>query len=1017
MNIDRYPAVFAALKLLAVIAVIGTGFALPPSFAQGEKATGQPGFYEKLSPSSETWLDSTFWQGSEWTRVGKNWQHPGQETPSVRRLTLPKEGKVTITGRVRKADTGGGDGVRAMIRHGSREVWKAEINGNDDKGVEANVTLDVRKGDLLRFVIHKRGHYGYDGTYWDPVITYADGTRFQASTSFSTKADCAESVWSYEMDNTASAMKNAALEMEKTIQSSGKHTLKAILASETVCQLQNDPALTEKPDLAFWEMVRAEWQREDQLCHTAENYQAAATKHLERARQLLADLKQDEEPDFLQAESKQLDRLTQDLAAVDNADLQAHCDLYYRVRWLKRHIALSNPLMQFGKMCFTKRVPGTYSHLVMQYFGWRARPGGGIFILDRPGHSLVCHDILDGKLAAGSVLEPRLSYDAKRMVFSFVDNADKQHDPATLTSDDKDEGFYHIFEVGVDGTGFRQLTSGSYDDLMPTYLPDGGIAFCSTRRLGYARCFGPLFSKRWHVYTMHRMDGDGKNIHTLSFHDTNEWFPEVDHSGRLLYSRWDYIDRDAVTHQNLWSMRPDGTSPMAVWGNAAPNPHCTFQAKPIPDSQKIVFTAAAHHSVTGGSLVILDPSIDLNSKDALQRITPEVAFPESETGWGNVPEYYASPWPLSEKYFLTAYSPLPLIFEGGPPNTANALGIYLLDTFGNRELIYRDSAISSTNPCPLAARPCPPILPSLLPDTSLDASSKDASPPGEMILYDVYQGLGNVPRGSIKKLRVVQIFPKTTPIGNDPPVGVGGEENARAILGTVPIEPDGSARFLVPAKTPFLLQALDENGFAYQTMRSLTYLQPGERISCIGCHEERLNSPVTNPTRNVQALNRPPSKLNPGPFGVEPFSYARTVQPVWDRHCIQCHAGEKPDGDMDLTGIADGNFNRSYNALCGQLSDFWEHATNEENAARALVPRFGARNQIQMTPPGGVYGARGSRLLKLLRAGHYDVKLTPEEFRQLGTWIDMNAIFYGINDPEDQARQLRGEKVPMPEIQ
>ena len=936
----------------------------------------------------------------------------------MRCLTLPKDGKVTITGRVRKADTSGGDGVLAIIRLGNREVWKAELNGNDGKGVEASTTLDIRKGDLLRFVIHKREHYDYDGTYWDPVITYEDGTLFQASTGFSTKADCAERVWSYEMDDTPRVMKEAAKrEREEAIRSCGQTALKAILASETVRQLQNDPALTEKPDLDFWEMVCADWQRDDKICHTPENYRTATSNHLERTRQLLADLTRDAEPNFLQAESVQLDRLAKDFAAAGNANLEAQCVLYYKVRWLKRHIALSNPLMQFGKLLFTKRVPGTYSHLVMQYFGWRARPGGGIFVLDRPGYSLECHDILDGKLAGGSVLEPRLSYDAKKIVFSFVDNADKQYDPATVTNDDKDEGFYHIFEVGVDGSGLRQLTSGSFDDLMPTYLPDGGIAFCSTRRLGYARCFGPLYSKRWHVYTLHRMNGDGENIRTLSFHDTNEWFPTVDNCGRLIYSRWDYIDRDAVTHQNLWSTRPDGTSPMAVWGNAAPSPHCTFQAKPIPNSQKIIFTASAHHSVTGGSLVILDPSVDLNSQDALQRITPEVPFPEAESGWGNIPEYYASPWPLSEKYFLTAYSPSPLIFEGGP-NPANSLGIYLLDTFGNRELIYRDPAISSTNPCPLAARPCPPILPSLLPDTSsTDASSKNVPQTGEMVLYDVYQGLGDVPRGSIKQLRIVQIFLKTTPLVDGPPVGVGGEENARAILGTVPIEPDGSARFLVPAKTPFLLQALDEDGLAYQTMRSLTYLQPGERISCIGCHEERLNSPVSNPTQNVQALYRPPSKIDPGPFGVEPFSYVRTVQPIWNRHCIECHSGEKPDGGMDLTDIADGNFNRSYNALCGQPSDFWGLATNEENAARALVPRVGARNQIQMSSPGGIYGARGSRLLKLLHAGHYDVKLTPEEFRQLGTWIDMNATFYGVYAPEDQARQLRGEKVPIPVIQ
>ena len=245
------------------------------------------------------------------------------------------------------------------------------------------------------------------------------------------------------------------------------------------------------------------------------------------------------------------------LAARPVTSLDERRAIYLRTRWLKRQVVLSNPLLQFGKLLFAKRVPTSYSHLVMQYFGWRARPGGGLFVLDEPGRSLAARDILDGQLASGNVLEPRLSYDARRIVFSFV---------ARCTA--RKIRFYHVYEVNVDGTGLRQLTDGPYDDLMPTYLPDGGIAFCSTRRHGHARCFGGQFSPRWHVYTLHRMDADGANLRTLSFHDTNEWFPTVAPRGQILYSRWDYIDRDAVTHQNLWACRPDGTNPSRVWGNA-----------------------------------------------------------------------------------------------------------------------------------------------------------------------------------------------------------------------------------------------------------------------------------------------------------------------------------------------------------------------------------------------------------------------------------------------------------------
>ena len=334
---------------------------------------------------------------------------------------------------------------------------------------------------------------------------------------------------------------------------------------------------------------------------------------------------------------------------------------------------------------------------------------------------------------------------------------------------------------------------------MPTYLPDGGIAFMSTRRKGYARCFGSGFSRRWDVYTLHRMRSDGSNVRTLSYHDTNEWFPTVSNTGHILYARWDYIDRDAVTHQNLWASRPDGTNPIAVWGNATPKPHCTFQPQPIPNSNKIVFTAAAHHSIAAGPITIVDPSINVDGEEALTRITPEVPFPEAETR--DIREYYTAPWPLSEKFFLCGYSPYKLIWEPGA-NRKNALGIYVLDAFGNRELIYRDPEIGSTNPCPLRPRPKPPVLASHLPE--------DAEPFGEMTLADVYQGLGDVPRGTIKKLRVVQVFTKATPWANTPPIGAAGEENGRAILGEVPVEEDGSARFLVPTGKLVYFQALDE---------------------------------------------------------------------------------------------------------------------------------------------------------------------------------------------------------------
>jgi len=1023
--------------------------------------------YQKLTYRDDVWYDSTFWTGPDWTRVGKHWHHPGENTPSVRRFTAPSDGRLTITGRVFKLHTDG-DGVRLAIRHGEQTVWQAEIEGKDASGVEPNLELTVKAGDAIRFVVHKRGHISCDTTGWDPLITYADGPKFQASESFSTTRQGLGG-WSYEMDAEGQpelglprvhsfgpdfALRDSAIHVDEPVLMSGGDSLPIAILADGVDQsgvllalsgdgpwrfqaalsgegrlrvelttesdaeaLTLEPgesielprvvlgsylgqwlagtgklqrllsdnsadagvaflrgrvteALTrvgtlpgEPPELDLWLMLQAEWRQEDKLTETPESYAEATARHLEKAQRLLDDLRDEHGPDFLSEEAAQLARLAGEAEPAD-LGLEDCRSIYQRVRFLKRHIALANPLMDFGKLVFAKRVPTSYSHLVMQYYGWRARPGGGLFVLDRPGYSLACRDVLDGRLSSGCVLEPRLSFDAKRIVFSFVECEGKTFNWAEIEND-VDEGFYHVYEVNVDGTGLRQLTSGPYDDLMPTYLPDGGIAFSSTRRRGYARCFGGQFSRRWHVYTLHRIDADGTNLQTLSYHDTNEWFPAVSNTGLILYARWDYIDRDAVTHQNLWATRPDGTNAVALWGNATASPHCTFQLQPIPNSPKVVFAASAHHSVAGGSIAVVDPTLSDNGHEAVTRITPEIPFPEAESG--DIKEYYTAPWPLSEEYFLVGYSPTPLVWEPGA-NKRNALGIYLLDAWGNRELIYRDPEIGSTNPCPLVPRAKPPILPNSLPPK--------APPEGEMILANVYEGLGGVEPGRIKQLRVVQLFPKTTNVANDPPIGLAREENGRAILGTVPVEPDGSARFFVPAGKPVLFQALDADGFAYQTMRTVSYVQPGERVSCVGCHEHRRTAPIRK-GRDVMALRRPPSRIDPGELGGRPFSYVDFVQPVLDRHCVRCHGGEKTDGGIDLTGAPHEGFTRSYVSLLSD-TDFWHVGTNPENAAKALVPRFGGRNQVQVTPPGGAYGALGSRLMKLLRAGHEDVELAPK---------------------------------------
>jgi len=383
-------------------------------------------------------------------------------------------------------------------------------------------------------------------------------------------------------------------------------------------------------------------------------------------------------------------------------------------------------------------------------------------------------------------------------------------------------------------------------------------------------------------------------------------------------------------------------------------------------------------------------------------LTPETPFPESEfpvSGkWfaraadakpADTPENlrwpghcYRTPWPLSEKYFIAAYSFAPLVGEPHG-NPANMFGLYLVDGFGNKELLHRDPEISSLWPIPLRVRPRPPVLPTVLP--------REAGPEGTFIVQNVYESYPKLAPGAVKRLRVVQVLPKSTPGKDRPAVGLPAGAPGKAVLGTVPVETDGSACFVAPANVPLLFQALDESGQAVQIMRSATYLQPGETVSCVGCHEPRHSTPLL--ATPLQALARPPSRIERGPDGSKPFSYPLLVQGLVDRHCVRCHNAGRADGGVNLTGEPQGHYTFSYNALAPLVS--WSNDTNRDSLS---VP--------------GRYGARGSKLMQLLlEKGHYDVALNREEIERLATWMDANALFYGTFDPADQARQQRGERI------
>lgn len=752
------------------------------------------------------------------------------------------------------------------------------------------------------------------------------------------------------------------------------------------------------------QLVEWDWRMQDGIGTTREprTWQQAIDNAMQRGDLLIQDLAATgTSPTDLTEAWRALGEERELLSASENSTDDSWEGLWRRVHLLRRQIAFANPLADVGPIVFTKRVPSDFSHQLTQYVGLHARPGGGIFVLDKPGQSM--HSRQLASLPTGSYQHPEVSWDGQRIMFAFC-----EINSAIDNSQDTQDQHYHLFEMASDGSGLRQVTEGPYDDFSARYLPDGKILFLSTRRGGFHRCGrGPC-----PVHALALAEADGSNPRVVSFHETHEWDPAVLNDGRVIYTRWDYVDRNAVYYQQLWSARPDGSDVRAFYGNNTLNPVGIWEARPVPGSHRVMATAGAHHAMTAGSIILVDVNQGSDGLESITRLTPDALFPESEfpvQGWhapaavasspAIPPEElrwpghcYRTPYPLSEDYFLAAYSFDPLIGEPNA-NPANMFGLYLMDRFGNKELIYRDVNIGSLWPTPLRARQRPPTQASSL------AEEYAGEGEGTFFMQSISESWPKLPeQTTIERLRILQVLLKTTPHANTPKVGLANASPGKQVLGTVPVESDGSAYFRAPAGVPLLFQALDKQGMAVQTMRSLTYLQPGEQASCVGCHQ--YPGRIPSPGLPSLAQLRAPSTIAAGPDGSKPMSYPLLVQPVLDKHCVDCHSGPHAAAEINLTGTPEGSFTASYNALAPRVS------FSEWNGP----PSANAEPQTQPD----VFGARASPLMALLLRGHQGVELSGEEIERLATWMDANALFYGTFDPHEQQLQQRGERIAPP---
>jgi hypothetical protein len=733
----------------------------------------------------------------------------------------------------------------------------------------------------------------------------------------------------------------------------------------------------------------------------------------------------------LSPEAAALDALRSENGRALATDTAARRTLYLRVCEVRRRIAFANPLLDFDKILFiTHKKNGcgelAGDHMAGQYYGIHATKGEGLFVLEnafgvRPAaHNLLADSVCSNgrfagmRLSDGAYLSPDLSFDGKRVLFAYTEAAGYQ--PDRRAPEDAD-GFYsysglkctfteqngwHLFCVNADGTDLRNVTDGRWNDFDPCWMPNGKIAFISDRRGGFGRCHMTANGGApWFTYTLHAVDADGGHMVRLSHHETCEWQPSIANDGMIVYTRWDYVDRGFFQAHHPWTTTPDGRNAMAIHGNYPRDFHdrpcMEMNIRAIPDSRRMVAVAAAHHGQTYGSLVMVDPGVeDDDAMAPVKVITPDERFPESEYGYFCREASYATPWPLSEDYYLCVF--------GYPSESAHDsvenYGIYLLDAFGNRELLFKNPMIACLSPIPLKARPMPPVIPETVepcpvdpkqPRLNLDRPGLLAScaATGDTValtqfavvsIQNVYESRLAWPEGTtIKALRVVQVLPKSTPGRNNPAIGYGTEKNARAVLGTVPVESDGSVLFYLKPYVPVYFQMLDERGMAVQSMRSDVYVSPRENLSCVGCHERRKSAPPSSGQKKVPlAMRRAPSVLAPEPDGTNPFSFVRLVQPVLDKNCAACHA-RHPKEAPTLSGVKDDHpWLPSYRTL-KPFAFFYDGG--------------GAFTESKTFP--GKFGARASKLYALLSKGHHDVKLSPDDLRRITLWLDCNSDFYG----------------------
>ncbi len=569
----------------------------------------------------------------------------------------------------------------------------------------------------------------------------------------------------------------------------------------------------------------------------------------------------------------------------------------------------------------------------------------------------------------GVVRDPELSYDATKIIFSMRNNI---------------RDSFHIYEMNIDGSNLKQLTfADGVADIDPVYLPNGDIIFSSTRQPKYCMC------NRHIMANLFRMDGDGANINQIGVSTLFEGHSTVLSDGRILYDRWEYVDRNFGDAQGLWSVNPDGTKHSIYYGNNTQSPGAVIDARQIPGTDLLVTIFAACHERPWGALAVIDRKLGVDGIEPVLAIMPQSSREKiGRNGYDAFKwiDYMSEdPWPLSTSEFLVSGSLIKL--EGWKSNARSALFVMNTES-GTRDYILGVEEITgvsdSTNmslfdPMIIEPREVPANLP-------MNRNFTDTT--GTFYVQDVYEGtnMEGVERGSVKYLRIIESPEKRTWTiaawkgqGAQAP-GVNWHSfEVKRILGEVEVEADGSAHFTAPAGVHLYFQLLDKDKKMIQSMRSGISLMPGETNGCIGCHEDRLTIPMPSATRPI-ALNKPASTITPWRDAApKNFSYMEDVQPILDKHCLSCH-----DFDIDKPEKL---------VLAGDMNIYFNASYINLYVSGALSLVGGGPSDIQDAYS---WGSHKSKFTEIIDNKHNKVKLSDAEKELLYAWMDVNGVYYPV---------------------